>query len=72
MKLSPYINPLKAEDVYYWTKKWDISQSDLYNAIIDTGSNNVNTLKENLKAKGLYHFTWITILRDVLHKFKLR
>ncbi len=71
MKPSPYINPFETEDIQYWTRKWDITPAELYNAILETGSSNVNTLKQNLKSKGLYLFPMGKIIHDFMIKAKL-
>lgn len=72
MKPSPYINPLEANDVQYWTRKWDITPTELYNAILDTGSNNITILKKYLQSKGMYLFPMGKTIHDLLFKMKLR
>ncbi len=72
MKPPYYINPLEANDVQYWTRKWDITPKELNNAILETGSNNINILKENLKSKGLYLFPLGKTIHDLMIRIKLR
>lgn len=71
MKTSPYINPLEAKDVQYWTRKWDITQNELYDAILETGSNNRRILKKYLKSKGLFLFPMGKTIHDFLLKMHL-
>ncbi|MES2559364.1 MAG: hypothetical protein V4590_06465 [Bacteroidota bacterium] len=71
MKHSPYIDLSDSKDIYYWTQKWDISQTELYSAILDTGSNNVDILKENLRNKGMFLFPMGKLMHDLLAKVKL-
>ena len=71
MKHTSYINPFETKDIEYWTRKWDITPSELYNAILETGSSNVNTLKKNLKGKGLWLFPMGKIIHDLVIKTKL-
>ena len=71
MKPPVYINPFEREDVYYWTRKWDITQAELYNAILYTGSNNITILKKYLKNKGLYLFPMGKIVHDLVYKMRL-
>lgn len=72
MKPTYYINPLEANDVQYWTRKWDITPGELNNAILETGTNNITVLKENLKSKGLYLFPMGKTIHDLMLKIKLR
>jgi hypothetical protein len=51
MKKSVYIDPFKTEDVTYWTRKWHITPTQLFNAIMDTGSNHISILKNRLTPK---------------------
>jgi hypothetical protein len=70
MKQSSYIDPFETKDVRYWTRKWDVTPTELYNAIFDTGSNNINILKQNLQSKGMYLFPMGKMIHDIFLKFK--
>lgn len=47
------INPAQPEEVKYWTKKWGISDKQLNDAILETGSLNANDIKTYLKSNNM-------------------
>jgi hypothetical protein len=52
MKKSAYIDPFETQEVKYWSRKWHISPSELFMAIMNTGSNNIFILKKALMPNG--------------------
>lgn len=49
------IHPEDSSNISYWTKKWGISQGQLNDAILYTGSLHPARLKEYLKRNVWYH-----------------
>jgi hypothetical protein len=47
------IYPGDREQVYFWTKKWRVTDGQLNEAIIETGSIQVKVIKNYLAEKGL-------------------
>jgi hypothetical protein len=46
------IHPEDKNDLAYWTKKWGVNVRQIDNAIIETGSVNLNVIKNLLVKKG--------------------
>ena len=46
------IHPEDNNDLAYWTKKWGVNVRQINNAIIETGSINLQDIKRVLKEKG--------------------
>lgn len=50
---SRLINLGSPQEVTYWSKKWEISSPQLYQAYIQSGSNSVTKIENYLREKGL-------------------
>ncbi|HUR09854.1 MAG TPA: DUF3606 domain-containing protein [Flavitalea sp.] len=50
---SRLINLGKPQEVTYWSKKWEISSPQLYQAFKESGSNSVIKIETYLRQKGL-------------------
>jgi hypothetical protein len=50
------IDPEDRSEVLYWTKKWGVSRRQIYDAILETGSIELNAIKRRLRKKGDLHF----------------
>ena len=46
------IHPEDRTDLIYWTKKWGVNVRQINHAIIETGSINLNVIKNTLRKKG--------------------
>jgi len=50
------IHPENPEELYYWAKKWGVSNKDVCDAILATGSLQTEVLKEYVhRDKWIYH-----------------
>ncbi len=58
------IHPEDRQDLAYWTKKWGVDVKQINTAIIETGSINLQVIKDFLKKKGEIHTVsfWINKL----------
>jgi hypothetical protein len=50
--LQPSVNLSRLDDIVYWTKKWEISPNQLFQAVKATQSNDVNTITLYLRERG--------------------
>lgn len=57
------IHPEDSNNIRYWTKKWGVSQGQLIDAILSTGSLNPVHLKEHLKRDVWYHLPFLGLAR---------
>jgi hypothetical protein len=57
-----YIDPFKTEDVSYWSRKWHITPTELFTAIMNTGSNHIQILGKSVKRKSHFEF-----IKAILH-----
>lgn len=46
-----YIHPEDKNDMLYWTRKWNVDIRQIHNAILETGSLNLQILKDTIKGK---------------------
>ncbi|MEO6304904.1 MAG: DUF3606 domain-containing protein [Bacteroidia bacterium] len=46
------IHPEDNNDLNYWTKKWGVNVNQINHAIIETGSVNLQVIKDVLRKKG--------------------
>jgi hypothetical protein len=53
MMKNKFIYPGEASQIEYWTKRLGVSQSDLHDAIMATGSLNADDIKNHLRKKKL-------------------
>lgn len=49
------IHPEDSNSIHYWTKKWNVSQRQLNDAILYTGSLNPGRIKEYLRRNSWQH-----------------
>lgn len=67
------IHPEDNNDLAYWTKKWGVNVRQINNAIIETGSINLQDIKRVLKNKGEINKLafWINkVVKRVFHASK--
>jgi hypothetical protein len=55
MKKSAYINPFETQEVHYWARRWHIRPSELFTAMMETGSNHTAILRKAVMPEGSFH-----------------
>ncbi len=66
-----YIDPCDTKEIIYWTKKLGVTPAELYNAILETGSNNASTLNDYLHRKNNRSFSIGNIIQQMAIKLNL-
>lgn len=69
---SARIHPENIQEMQYFTAKWGITLPQLNEAIVDTGSVDIEQLKNHLREKGMLHFTWMRWLQSLSDGMKWR
>lgn len=57
------IHPEDNNDVAYWTKKWGVNVRQIDDAILETGSINLEDIRNVLLRKGQLHGLWAFLYR---------
>jgi hypothetical protein len=57
------IHPEDKTNIHYWTKKWGVSNNQLNDAILYTGSLNPGRIKEYLKKEGWFEIPFFGLIK---------
>ncbi|MDQ3110162.1 MAG: DUF3606 domain-containing protein [Bacteroidota bacterium] len=62
------LHPESVVELQYWSKKWGITIRQLNEAIVDTGSTNIDYLKSHLKKNRIVQLPFLGWMRTVTDK----
>ncbi|MEO8759700.1 MAG: hypothetical protein ABI388_01735 [Bacteroidia bacterium] len=65
---SKYIHPEDSNNVIYWRNKLGISTRELYDAILYTGSTDINDIKNYLKKEADYYSPMFGLWQSIKKK----
>jgi len=55
------IHPEDQNDLAYWSRKWGVSARQIYDAILETGSTQMEDIRNVLRKKGTLKSLWFGV-----------